>query len=170
MELTHVSTIQKTVEQRSNRPGWLYNNWWYSPKDKQSYEESEKEEKPRESWKRGEPSRPDWDWLTTVLVIVLIVILIINVSHYFVWNWSTSQFCIYNLVSVNIFLCHGKKYLVLFTKTVIMISRKDYQNQNDFHPGIYLQSKNFSFTTKWPFTHWKFIDASEFQTWPDRQR
>ena len=88
----------------------------------------------------------------------------------FVVNWSTSKFCIYNLVSVNTFLCHSKKYLVLFTKTVIMISRKDYQNQNDFHPGIYLQSKNFSFTTKWPFTHWKFIDFSEFQTWPDRYR
>ena len=43
------------------------------------------------------------------------------------------------MVSVNTFLCHGKKYLVLFTKTVIMISRKDYRNQNDFHPGIYLR-------------------------------
>ena len=27
-------------------------------------------------------------------------------------------------------------HLVLFTITVIMISRKDYRNQNDFHPGI----------------------------------
>ena len=77
-------TYQRSKRQlKSNRPGWLYNNCWFSPEDKQSYEKSEKEEKPRESWKRWEPSRPDWDWLTTVLVIVLIVKLIIDVSHYY---------------------------------------------------------------------------------------